>query len=74
MMNRKIALEIAWTKNISELVNDIYDEFETRTCEHCDNYRSGNSTCDVICYDNEFLGNMYVNKDFGCNQFLEEED
>ena len=50
------------------IIDKIYDDFESRTCENCkyDNY--ANSRCDLKSYIPEF----YL-ENFGCTNFKKEE-
>ena len=48
---------------ITRLVNDIYDDFESRVCSNC-KHKSDSSLCSVgIVYDNT------TDNTFGCNKF-----
>ena len=56
------------------LVNDIYDDFESRTCENCKHYSSGYCPANVFYIYNELIDkdeeiHLQCNKDFGCNKF-----
>ena len=47
------------------IINDIYDDFASRTCESCSEYLDG--WCDILSQD---VGKFsYFTKDFGCNKW-----
>ena len=46
---------------IQELISEIYDSFESRTCENCKYSTNDNWVCDA--------GIGRPSKDFGCNKF-----
>ena len=79
-MTREEAERIAKAQDIgigskftSEFISDIYDDFESRTCENCRYYNSkyeycdnSNSVCNHLVVD--------IDKDFGCNKFERREE
>ena len=48
------------------IIDDIYDDFENRTCENCHFYRKSIRWCSESV---EIKG--YIDKDFGCNKWEE---
>ena len=56
------------------VINQIYDEFESRTCDNC-RYRQTNNANDMYWCINQYGANKYrnmdirVDLDFGCNKF-----
>ena len=60
-------------KNPYELVDAIYDEFDSRTCENC-KYSNITLISDVMLCDKKVSAThgtwkSEINKDFGCNQW-----
>jgi len=62
---------------VEHLVNKIYDGFEARICKNC-KYYDKDGMCNGYWYDDETVCSdysvvpnpeIYVDKDFGCNQF-----
>ena len=62
--------------DIGKLLNKIYDEFESRTCENCTfsgnnfTYRCSNSEVNAMLMTS-YIGSPSLNPsfDFGCNKF-----
>lgn len=61
-----------------DMVNKIYDDFESRTCENCKHYEEiiqGIGECSNDIYEGFSAGlvydydNMFLPKDFGCNKW-----
>lgn len=58
---------------IKVIINNIYDDFESRTCEHCKHNKEIVEMwifCDAKVYENgsKMLWHLF-SKDFGCNHF-----
>jgi len=47
------------------LIDKIYDDFESRTCENCEWER-----CGVCTNDESLLCADFIVNDFGCNKFI----
>lgn len=52
-------------QDIYDLIDTIYDSFESRTCENCKNYSEG--WCDILSQDVAKFS--YFAKDFSCNKW-----
>lgn len=66
-MTREEAKELLKKDNrygIDWIIDDIYDDFESRVCENCKH--KTNRECNTII--------DYFGKDFGCNKFERKED
>lgn len=62
-------------KTAKELVVSIYDNFESRTCENCEEFKvsKGFNGTEFTCYKgygctNEY-GYIFTERNFGCNEF-----
>ena len=51
-----------------EVINKIYDDFESRTCENCKYYEFISSVDSYFCTNKESSA-KFVSSDFGCNRF-----
>lgn len=49
-----------------EVIDKIYDDFESRTCINCNYYVDYPNVC---CNSDSLLCSEFVDKDFGCNKF-----
>lgn len=54
---------------IHDVVDKIYDDFESRICENCKFYEKNPNIC---CNSNSRLWAEVVDNNFGCNQFEED--
>ena len=54
------------TESFSDMLNEVYSDFEARTCENCKHYIAYHKACreEVI-----FYGKKKLPKDFGCNKW-----
>ncbi len=51
---------------VDELIDKIYNDFESRICGNCEFYEKYNSVC---CNGDSPLCSEVVDKNFGCNEF-----
>jgi hypothetical protein len=60
--------ELLARQDVDRIVDKIFDDFESRTCENCNNYID--RYCGVVCYFvNSKPEKTRVLKDFCCNQW-----
>lgn len=53
------------------VINEIYDDFESRTCKNCKQYINYHKLCRQ---DVSIFGESFLNKDFGCNKWEKKDD
>ena len=70
-----------YPNDVEDLINTLYDDFESRTCDNCKYYSKEKEylgLCNAIPEDGEILTTddriiadalFYPTKDFGCNKF-----
>ena len=65
---------IGW-HNAHELADELYDEFENRTCENCKYFKEGEDITHICTIGNSCGVDEYgvptVLMSFGCNEFKE---
>ena len=57
---------------IKQLINEIYDDFESRVCGNCEHFNNFYKTCRMgyaFC-----IATKKVREDFGCNKFKRKRD
>ena len=68
-----------YEREAEDLIDSIYDDFESRTCENC---KWGNEVGDktallcgqAVCQGLDEYGQYMVCRDFGCNKWMEQDD
>ena len=80
-MTRKKAYERAQeanhTDDIYRIIDDIYDDFESRTCENCKYWKQENKAqkegstgmCKQYVDTDKYFSIGIVGKNYGCNRF-----
>ena len=58
--------EIMLENRAIKLIDRIYDDFQSRTCENC----SHNNSCEMQYVLRQGVTNPSFLKDFGCNKFV----
>lgn len=59
---------------VLKLIDEIYDDFESRTCENCKHGEYEKNIKGIYCSFVNYCGSDYMEKDFGCNKFERVED
>ena len=69
ILQRSVYQEDTYMYDAEEIINLIYDEFESRTCENCFLYDKKENLC--INADSPMVGE-FIRKDFGCNEWIKD--
>lgn len=78
--NNQVECDERWESNPLALINEIYDDFKSRTCEKC-KYMIKDSTgyprcsngSSIMPYEDGAIA-LNVDLEFGCNQFERKDD
>ena len=67
--------EIVRADFMYKLIDEIFDEFESRVCKNCKHFKSKSGLCGL--WENGVMNEasfFNVDEDFGCNRFERRED
>lgn len=56
-------------KDVEELIDKIFNDFESRTCENCKHFTFMSRANSYICSSLDNQSVKWIDKDFGCNKF-----